>query len=178
MNIYEFHNNPSILKGYDQRNSIVPKLVYDNIIANEHQLKGSDDEEAIIATSPTYSYLYAREVLKGPFVIGEKAISLNARRSYRYAKDVLGHRFLLGEQAILNDPVVSIQYAKDVLKSRIVEIEPLIISKFGKSSLEEMTEFDKIYLQTYFRVVPVDERDAFSKLLPLHLVELYDEFDT
>jgi len=177
MNIYEFHNNPSVLLAYDRRHTFVPKLVYEKIVERK-AASGTEAEESIIATSPTYSYLYAKDVLKTPFPKGEKAISLNPRRSFRYAKDVLGYkRFQLGEPAIFTDAAVSIQYAKVVMKGRILEVEPLIISKFGKSCLEEMTEFDKTYIQTYFSIVPIDEVDSFLQLLPVHLVEMYhDEF--
>jgi len=73
--------------------------------------------EKIIATSAMYSYRYARDVLKAPFSLGEKAIATDARYSHFYAKVVLKAPFLLGEKAIATDSLYSHFYAKVVLKA-------------------------------------------------------------
>ena len=43
--------------------------------------------EKAIATSVANSYLYAKNILKGPFPLGEKIITASARYSYEYARD-------------------------------------------------------------------------------------------
>ena len=46
------------------------------------QLRGTHQ---LIHTSAEYSYLYARDILKGRFTPGEAAIAGDAQYSYRYA---------------------------------------------------------------------------------------------
>jgi hypothetical protein len=135
----------------------------------------SEAEEDIIATSPTYAYLYAKDILKAPFPKGEKAISLNPRRSHRYAREVLESRFFLGEPSILTDATVAIQYASEVIHHRMIEAEPLIVSKFGQKPFEQLTDFDKLYLETYFKLPLVDNVDSLLTILPTHLVSFYEE---
>ena len=64
----------------------------------------------------SYSYLYALDVLKGRFRLGEKAISKDAEYSYIYALNILKGRFELGEKTISQDVEYSYLYACDVLK--------------------------------------------------------------
>ena len=73
---------------------------------------------AVLATDAIHSYRYARDVLKAPFPLGEKAIATNAKYSFLYARDVLKAPFPLGEKAIATDDAkYSYFYAKVVLKA-------------------------------------------------------------
>ena len=72
--------------------------------------------EELIATDPEYSYLYASEVIKIPFQLGEEVIASNIYYSYWYSSHVLKGRFSLGEKIISTDPGTSLHYAKFVIK--------------------------------------------------------------
>jgi hypothetical protein len=74
--------------------------------------------EKIIAKSADYSYLYAKDVLKGPFPLGEASIAKYAYYGCLYATYVLKGRFKKGEAAIATDVLYSYFYARDVLKKR------------------------------------------------------------
>ena len=53
--------------------------------------------EKAISKDQSYSYWYARDILKGRFLLGEQAISMDAWYSVEYAIHTLKGRFLLGE---------------------------------------------------------------------------------
>jgi hypothetical protein len=123
---------------------------------------GEDSLEAnIIAEDAEASYLYAKDVLKGEFKLGEKAIakdsylswayaylinsrfqlgeqaiSQNAEYSYRYAADVLEDRFELGEHAISKSSKYSCLYAKDVLRDKF---------ELGEEIIKSDRKYKKIY---------------------------------
>ena len=61
-------------------------------------------------------YDYVRDVLKGRFELGEKAISKDTYYSYYYAYEILKDRFELGEETISKDADFSYHYALNVLK--------------------------------------------------------------
>ena len=54
--------------------------------------------------------MYAADLIRNRFELGEPVIATNAHYSYRYACDVLKGRFELGEQAIAGD----INYKKTI----------------------------------------------------------------
>lgn len=68
------------------------------------------EAEPAIATNAYYSYSYAKNVLQGPFLLGEKAIAKDGYCSYSYAKHVLNNRFELGEPAIYSDLFLATDY--------------------------------------------------------------------
>ena len=84
-----------------------PKWAFDYV--SKH---GKDKElEPIISTSSYHSYLYAKYVLNAqPFPLGEKAIAKNATYSYHYARNVLKARFELGENVILSSKFYKTEY--------------------------------------------------------------------
>ena len=58
----------------------------------EKYKKGSIKESVnlkVISKNAKYSYLYALDILKGRFELGEKVISKDAHYSYYYARNVL-----------------------------------------------------------------------------------------
>jgi len=75
--------------------------------------------EMTIAQSAKYSYLYAFNILKGPFREGERAIEKSAEYSYRYAVDVLKRKFFDGEKAISQDAKYSCMYAEAFAGNRL-----------------------------------------------------------
>ena len=74
------------------------------------------DLEKIISKDPYWSNLYARDIINGPFELGEEAIASSIYYSYWYSNDVLKGQFSLGEKIISNDPGTSFHYAKFVIK--------------------------------------------------------------
>ena len=61
---------------------------------------GTPELEAVISTNSRYSYLYARDVIKGRWEPGEAIIVTNSWYSYCYASYVIKERFPLGEPVI------------------------------------------------------------------------------
>ncbi len=82
--------------------------------------------ESIIADSPKYSYVYALDILHGPWSEGEDAISRSSKASLDYARFVLHGRFKKGEKAISQNAHNSLSYAKNVLFGRFPEGEEAI----------------------------------------------------
>ncbi len=65
--------------------------------------------EAYISKSGIESYFYARDILKGRFILGEQAISMDAQWVFIYATRVLKERFILGEK-VIKDSAYGIHY--------------------------------------------------------------------
>ena len=72
------------------------------IWAYEYVSKHGKDEdlEPIIAKSAKYSYLYAINILEGPFKLGEPAIAKDPYYSKKYTNDVLKKDFYLDGKLI------------------------------------------------------------------------------
>jgi hypothetical protein len=58
--------------------------------------------ENVIATDPYYSYLYARDVIKGRSEEFEKSIAIDPKYSYWYALDIIKSPFELCHHIIFN----------------------------------------------------------------------------
>ena len=76
---------------------MTPKEAYEQA---KQQGYGTPKQETIIATDSRYSYLYARDVIKGRWEPGEAIIATYSYWSRRYARDVIKGRFPLGESLI------------------------------------------------------------------------------
>lgn len=63
-----------------------------------------------IARNPWQSYRYAKDILKGPFPAGERAMAKNGFYAFEYAKTIK-RRFIEGEKAIANS-----KFAKQYIK--------------------------------------------------------------
>jgi hypothetical protein len=116
MNLYKLHNNPKALDHYDTTHEQIPELIWEKYQDDPVELK---KREKYIAKDAEYSYLYAIEVLKGPFKAGEAVIATNALFSYFYAMHVLKGPFKAGEAAIAKDAEYSHKYAQVFLKARL-----------------------------------------------------------
>jgi hypothetical protein len=75
------------------------------------------DLERIIIDNPYFCYLYAKDVLKARFIIGEEKISKHAGWAYHYAERVIKGRFVLGEEAIFKSDYFSRKYKFDFLRN-------------------------------------------------------------
>ena len=81
---------------------------------------------ATIAKDPQWAYWYAKDILKGPFPLGEPAIAKESWRAFWYAAEILKDPFPLGEPAIAKDPQWAYYYALDVLEGPFPLGEPAI----------------------------------------------------
>ena len=98
MNLHDLHNEPKSLDHHDDQD-LVPVLAWTKYHQDQNELK---KREKMWARDPQTAYWYARDVLHGPFKIGELAIAKDSDYSYLYAKCVLKGPFKLGELAIAN----------------------------------------------------------------------------
>mgnify|MGYP003612897288 CR=1 FL=1 len=114
MNIYKLHKKPSSLLHHDAAHSLIPRLVWEKYMGNPAELK---KREAVIATDANYAYMYARDVIRGPFPKGEEAIAKDAHCAQWYANDVLKGPWPKGEAAIAENAHYSRSYAQVILKA-------------------------------------------------------------
>jgi len=113
-------SDPTKLKTYDTH--ISPEEAYT-------RLKNGDKDPVLVravAKSPRYAYYYAKDILKGPFSLGEPIIAKHPGYSYSYALYVLKGPFTLGEPAIAKHPGYAYGYARYVLKGPFPLGEPTI----------------------------------------------------
>lgn len=68
--------------------------------------------EAVIAQSPLWSCRYAKNVLKGRFVIGEEIIAKHPDYALEYVKDVVKDKWGLGEEMMKTDKYVWKDYCE------------------------------------------------------------------
>lgn len=71
--------------------------------------------ENIISTDAEVSYLYAKDVLHGPFPAGESIIATNIELSLKYAKFVLHGRFPAAESLINSNPKYANYYKNNIV---------------------------------------------------------------
>lgn len=112
MNLYQYHTDPKKLDLHDVAHDIVPELVWKRHFSKPEELK---KREKALAKNAKYAYLYAWQIIKGPFPAGEAAIAKDAEFSEAYAEKVLKGPFPKGEAAIAKDGFQSFMYAKYVL---------------------------------------------------------------
>ena len=96
--------------------------------------------ESIIANDPNYSYCYARHIIKGRFIEGERRITIDPIYSYCYARDIIKGRFIEGEKSIINDIEYTYRYARDVIKDAFPLCHHII---FNSEWRDEYIEFLK-----------------------------------
>jgi hypothetical protein len=81
-------------------------------------MRGSDKYLSLILRSGYWSYIYARDVIRGRWEAGERIIASNAHISCAYARDVIRGRWEKGESEIARDSLASYYYARDVIRGR------------------------------------------------------------
>jgi hypothetical protein len=175
MNLYDYYTNPSELEGFAERYRIVPSLVYNQILSSSENNK---DLVELISTSPTYATRYAKEIIKGEFPAGEKAIATNPRQSLIYARDVIHKPFPLGEPIIATHDVVSVQYARSVLKGRFLLAEPVILT--GRDITQKGGFGDHALLSSYFLTLCYTDdgmRERIKELNPNSFQEVINLFE-
>ena len=75
-----------------------PRTLYEKALKSGESYNRNSSQEKVIAADPVYAYLYARDVLKGKFELGEKTIDVSDYRDDYYA--FLG---LVGKKMTLMD---------------------------------------------------------------------------
>ena len=113
MNLYKLHSNPESLDLYEKVSETNPDVFWEKYKKNKEELK---KRETYIAKDAFFAYLYAKNVLKGPFPAGEEAIAKDYAYAYYYARDVLKGPFPLGEAAIAKSAFFTIQFTQNILK--------------------------------------------------------------
>ena len=101
MNLYNLHSNPESLDHFEKVTANNPAIFWERYKKNKEELK---KREKYIAKSAQYSYYYAKNILKGPFPLGEEAIAKDTVYANEYAKEVLKGPFPAGEEAIAKTP--------------------------------------------------------------------------
>ena len=80
-------------------------------------------EAAKIMKDIESAYLYARDVIKGRWIQGEKFIKEHPAWACSYAEEIIKGRFVEAEDVIKTDPVSAFLYARYVIKDRWIEGE-------------------------------------------------------
>ena len=120
MNLWKYYNNKSNQLKYPDLNNHSHEIEIaktNSKWAFEYVSKHGKDEdlEPAIAKSVKYSYFYAKNILRGPFKLGEKAIATRDSLALQYAKWVKGP-FKLGEPIFAKTAFFAFEYASVVLK--------------------------------------------------------------
>ena len=97
MNLYKLHSNPESLDHFEKVTETNPDFFWEKYKNKPEELK---KREKYIAKSAIHAYLYAKDILKGPFSAGEEAIAKNAMYAKLYAKRVLKKDFYLNDKLI------------------------------------------------------------------------------
>jgi len=96
--------------------------------------------EPAISKDAQFSYLYAKYVIEGIFILAEPTISKYAQFSYYYAREVIEGRWEIGEPIISKDAFYSYLYSFYVIKGRLPDFmhNALLLSndKFTKKYVE------------------------------------------
>ena len=97
MNLYNFHSKPESLDYYGAMNETNPHIFWKKYRNNKEELK---KREKYIAKVAEHAYLYARDVLHGPFPAGEAVIAKDVYFAHQYAKYALKKDFYLDGKLI------------------------------------------------------------------------------
>jgi len=134
---YQIHNNPFIIM--NEKDKEVPKSLF------EKRFKTLDWESLFDKTlyfekagksrieknsmTPLKALSYARNIIKGRFLEGEKVIAKDIQAAYIYARYIMNGRFPEGEKVIAKDPKYALAYARYIMNGRFPEGEKAISSK-------------------------------------------------
>ena len=148
MNLWKYYNGdlkyPNIINHSHEKEIAKTKSDWAFEYVSKH---GKDEElEPIFAKTAEYSFLYALDILEGPFNLGEPAIAKDIEYSYLYVGEVLNGPFKLGEPAIAKDAEYSYMYAKTILKASFPLGEPAIAKdeNYSKEYTQDVLKKDFI----------------------------------
>lgn len=122
LDLYSYHTQPETLIGFENRKHTLPYLYTmlegDSSNFDIQLLKAS---EAIIATNPNTTYLYATRVLKNkPFPLGEPSLVKDPQMTVFYVEDVYRSNTTPEKllDIIASDPHSALAYASRVINGR------------------------------------------------------------
>ena len=101
-------------------------------------------------SSPKFAYFYAKDVINGPWPLGEALIAQHAGCAYCYARDVIKGRFPEGEAVIAQNAGGAYLYAEYVIRDRwplgeaAIAQDPYWASVYYKLFKDQFTEREKV----------------------------------
>jgi hypothetical protein len=101
----------------------------------------------VIMKDPRDAYLYARDVIKGPWPEAEPYIMKDPRDAYLYARDVIKGPWPEVEPLIINSPFVT-EYAYDVKKDRWPKAEDNIFKSDSSIVADYFSKYNPNYVLT------------------------------
>lgn len=130
LNLFDFHNDPSVINGYHTRHLVDVKTAYNLLVGKDKAGTSASVEELEheIANDAHYAYEYAKHI-NGRFPAGERAIAASAY-AYDYAVNVINDRFPLGEPEILKSLYNSHNYLTKFI-TKLLSVYPEKYNKLG-----------------------------------------------
>ena len=123
--LYDLHNEPEKLYGYEDAPYKVPAVAFRQAMRNP-RVRDSKLEAAIIQDLE-YAYMYAAFILNERWPEAEKYIMKDPKYAYYYARNILKRRWPEAEPVIMKDPKFAYSYALHILNGRWPEAEPVIM---------------------------------------------------
>lgn len=111
------------------------------------------DLEGLISNNGEASYLYALRILRGPFELGEEAISKSPEWAVRYARFIIKKRFPRAERQISRHPELCYSYYKHVIKKKLPKKMHNAMLKMG------FREPHNYFVAKYLKEVGILERN-------------------
>ena len=126
------------------------------ILSGDPNHKDRESLEHTIGSDAFWSYKYARNVIKGRWVLGEAAISERSGFSYWYASDVVKGRFVLGEAAISESFLFSYWYATNVLNNCLTPKGAAKVSfenrfELGEAAISKDAKYAELYAKYFMK---------------------------
>jgi hypothetical protein len=129
VNLYNYHTDKKTLKGYDNKDELIPTEVWDKFKNQPDELK---KREHVLARNAKTAYKYAVYVLDGRFKLGEPALSKNSQYAMSYAQFLNG--FPAAETLFANNAIDALTYSTDVIKKPFPLGEPAIADIMSTAS--------------------------------------------
>jgi hypothetical protein len=122
-----------------------------------------------IKKSPQYTYLYALEVVRGPWKEGEPTLLKNPQFAYQYAYNILGHPWEEAEPYIKDSMPWAQLYAIYILHDRWPEAEKAIKSrpKMWEEYLTKLYYYPHINERSDWSTHEVDDLSILLELLQM-----------
>ena len=147
-----FISNELIQLMNDPKTYKIHLYVFDYIRLNKYTIPNDLPQlnfHELCSQNSRNAFMYAYNILKRPFPLGEPVISQNAQYACSYARYVLHKRFELGEPTIANSAFESYRYAILVLKSKFYLGEQTTLLNENSKSFNSY--FTNLYKQ-YFKI--------------------------
>ena len=113
MNLYKLHSKPASLDHFEKVTETNPAIFWEKYKKNKEELK---KREKYIVKNASFAFLYAKNILKGPFPAGEATIAKDYAYAYSYAKNILKGPFPAAEETFAKDQYYASEYVKHALK--------------------------------------------------------------